>query len=456
MRTFILAATALTTAAVGLASPADAQRTWRNGGWNGGAAVPRPAPSMPAAPIRNGVPAGHQGWAPMQGRGAISNSNSNATSFSRSNAQTQAQARANANANAFSQSRPASGSDSRAWSNGGGHRVGGDPRTWSPAGRPHGIGGTHGWNPGNAYRPGGAHHGRWGESRNGRWYAGWDAPGGWNAYRRPYRGWTLPTYWYAPSFYVSDWSIYGLGAPAQGYQWTRYYDDAVLVDGGGRVYDTVAGLDWSRGDAGYDGYADAGYDEVTSGYAADEAYAGADYPRPTRDNGVGGAVIGGVVGGVAGNVIAGRGNRLAGTLVGAGVGAVAGAAIDRAEDRGRPAYGADYPPPGAGYPAAGLGYDGAPGVVYAPPREIVQSTRSTRYEDRGGSDSRVYTTRSYGPAPTVTTYGAPGGTTTVVTVQPSVTTTTTTTEYVVEHEPVTYRKVTKRAWRSKAPRCLCK
>ncbi|MGJ3627431.1 RcnB family protein [Sphingomonas sp. MMS24-JH45] len=72
---------------------------------------------------------------------------------------------------------------------------------------------------------------------------GMRAPGGVRAaYRRPVRGWVLPSYWVAPSWYVSDWSAYGLPQPPQGYNWSRYYDDAVLVDGRG---DATAWAAWA-------------------------------------------------------------------------------------------------------------------------------------------------------------------------------------------------------------------
>lgn len=159
---------------------------------------------------------------------------------------------------------------------------------------------------------------RWGGNVNGHWYAGMHAPGGWNAYRRPARGWTLPRYWVAPSFFINDYETYGLSTPPAGYSWSRYYDDAVLVDQGGRVWDSVGGVEWDRYDGGYHddgGYAGDPY--YADGYATGQAdyYAGQPHyrdprdRRDTRDSGVGGAVIGGVVGGVAGNVIAGRGNR---------------------------------------------------------------------------------------------------------------------------------------------------
>ncbi|HAF42568.1 MAG TPA: hypothetical protein DCG90_12505 [Sphingobium sp.] len=160
---------------------------------------------------------------------------------------------------------------------------------------------------------------RWGPRHNGRWFAGWRAPGGWAAYRRPVHGYILPRYWISPAYYIANYGAYGLPAPAHGYGWSRYYDDAVMTDRYGRVYDYRSDVDWDRHEGGYD-----------------DRYPG----PPRRDDGVGGAAIGAVVGGVAGNRIAGRGNRTAGTLIGAGVGAVAGMAIDKAEDGPRHA-----PPP---------------------------------------------------------------------------------------------------------------
>lgn len=87
-------------------------------------------------------------------------------------------------------------------------------------------------------------HHDWGGRVGGRWIGGTRAPGGWSAYHRPVRGWALPGYWLAPSFYVEDWGDYGLGAPPEGYHWSRYYDDAVLVDRYGRVTDCVPGVEW--------------------------------------------------------------------------------------------------------------------------------------------------------------------------------------------------------------------
>ena len=238
---------------------------------------------------------------------------------------------------------------------------------------------------------------RWGSRVGGRWWGGANAPGGWPAYRRPVRGMTVPSYWNDRRFGVDDWAVYTLPQPPVGYHWSRYYDDAVLLDDRGSVYDSVYGVNWDGG--------------------SDYAYA----PQPPRrEDGLGGAAIGAVAGGVAGNLIAGRGNRLGGTLIGAGVGAAAGYAIDRAEDRGRrmaPGYD-DY-----SY------QDG-----YAPPppdmgrrvvtRDGTTITTTTTVGATGALDSPrrgYYADGYYYPAPTVTTVVVQGA---------PVTTTTTTTEFV--------------------------
>jgi Ni/Co efflux regulator RcnB len=103
---------------------------------------------------------------------------------------------------------------------------------------------------------------RWGGYNGGRWSGGSNAPGGWKAYRRPHRGYALPQYWFSPSFYIADFGSYGLAPPPAGYSWHRYYDDAVLVDGRGRVWDSVNGLDWDGA-----GYGQGGYDGYASGYS---------------------------------------------------------------------------------------------------------------------------------------------------------------------------------------------
>ena len=369
----------------------------------------------------------------------------------------------------------------RAMAPGAGYAVPGAPRVGTPmAGRPMPGGAAAGWSRPAIAAPGGTHPGvygggvypgtpahgggyhggeyagggRWGSNVGGHWWAGVNAPGGWRAYRRPSRGWTLPGYWIAPSFAIADWSTYGLGAPPAGYGWSRYYDDAVLIDGGGRVYDSVDGIDWTRDDVGYAdgegevyagpaerGYAPPpGYDQ-SSPYAATAGYA-PGYPPAyveKRNSGVGGALVGAGVGGVAGNLVAGRGNRLAGTLIGAGVGGAAGYAVDRSRRHSVPvAPGAPNGYPGRYKPAY------APGAGYAPPPPPAVGPAGVW---RSGNGTTVSTTSSGSYY---------GGSTTVVTVQTAPVVTTTTTEII--EDSVTYsrhRAPVRHKW-VRRPACLCR
>ena len=74
-------------------------------------------------------------------------------------------------------------------------------------------------------------------------------------YKRPEPGKTLPQVWLNPDYTINDWRGWGLAAPAQGTRWVRYYDDAVLIDDGGKVRDARYAVDWSKGyhTAGYAG-----------------------------------------------------------------------------------------------------------------------------------------------------------------------------------------------------------
>lgn len=171
----------------------------------------------------------------------------------------------------------------------GGPRPGG----WQPTRPPQG-----GWKPGTPPRPGmwkpgtprpggWQRPGRWGQKIDGRWAGGWKAPGGWGAYRRPVRGWTLPSYWIGGGFWITDWSSWGLSRPAAGYDWVRYYDDAVLIDRRGRVWDSVSGLDWDRDDYAYDeAYeGDDGYPGYGADYDAPDYADGPDYDRRDYERG---------------------------------------------------------------------------------------------------------------------------------------------------------------------------
>ncbi len=127
--------------------------------------------------------------------------------------------------------------------------MGHGPMSGPMPGMPHVMGG---------YNGGGQH--RWGPRMNGRWHGGYNAPGGWNAYRPAFRGYIMPSYWVNPSFMIGNYSTYGLRAPSSGYNWYRYYDDAVLSDQRGYVYDSVPGVQWDRYEGGYAPENDRGYE----------------------------------------------------------------------------------------------------------------------------------------------------------------------------------------------------
>ncbi|HVQ08952.1 MAG TPA: RcnB family protein [Allosphingosinicella sp.] len=60
------------------------------------------------------------------------------------------------------------------------------------------------------------------------------------------RGFVINPFWFAPQFYIGNWQTYGFAAPGEDQRWVRYYDDAYLIDGGGRVLDERYGVDWDN------------------------------------------------------------------------------------------------------------------------------------------------------------------------------------------------------------------
>lgn len=87
----------------------------------------------------------------------------------------------------------------------------------------------------------GNHH-QWGHQGGGHWHGG-----SWFSYRPAfYYGYAWPTYWFKPAYLISNYNLYGLPAPIHGYGWYRYYDDAVLADSYGRIYDRRTGIRWSK------------------------------------------------------------------------------------------------------------------------------------------------------------------------------------------------------------------
>ena len=60
------------------------------------------------------------------------------------------------------------------------------------------------------------------------------------------RGAFVPDMWWGPRFHVRNWRGYGFPQPMHGRRWIRVHDDALLIDGEGRVHDGRYDWDWSR------------------------------------------------------------------------------------------------------------------------------------------------------------------------------------------------------------------
>lgn len=80
-----------------------------------------------------------------------------------------------------------------------------------------------------------------------------------SAYVRPFRGFIVPVFWHQPRLYILNFRNYGLAAPVSGYRWSRYYDDAVLMDRRGHVQDFRSGLEWNAGPDRTDDYREPEY-----------------------------------------------------------------------------------------------------------------------------------------------------------------------------------------------------
>lgn len=70
-------------------------------------------------------------------------------------------------------------------------------------------------------------------------------------YHRPQYGYRIPDEWTAANYYIADVDDYDLPRPAAGFGWSRYYDDAVLTDQWGRVYDWRDDVNWADHDTRY-------------------------------------------------------------------------------------------------------------------------------------------------------------------------------------------------------------
>ena len=77
-------------------------------------------------------------------------------------------------------------------------------------------------------------------SRHGGFHPGRNFP------RRIHRGFTVHPFWFGQQFHINNWQAYGFADPGPDRRWVRYYDDAYLIDRGGRVVDERYGLDWDQ------------------------------------------------------------------------------------------------------------------------------------------------------------------------------------------------------------------
>ena len=59
-------------------------------------------------------------------------------------------------------------------------------------------------------------------------------------------GFIVPPFWFGPQFQISNWQMYGFAPPPRRHRWVRYYDDAYMIDGDGRIVDSRYGMDWDR------------------------------------------------------------------------------------------------------------------------------------------------------------------------------------------------------------------
>jgi hypothetical protein len=94
---------------------------------------------------------------------------------------------------------------------------------------------------------------------------------GMKGWQRFGRGHIVPPHFRNRQFFVQNWQSFGWPAPMAGGNWIRYYDDALLIDGHGRVMDSRYGWDWD-GRGGRMAYDDGGYDEDYAEDYAEDGY----------------------------------------------------------------------------------------------------------------------------------------------------------------------------------------
>ncbi|HEY0114771.1 MAG TPA: RcnB family protein, partial [Allosphingosinicella sp.] len=59
-------------------------------------------------------------------------------------------------------------------------------------------------------------------------------------------GFAFGGFFHQPQFHVQNWQLYGFIQPGPQQRWVRYYDDAYLVDRGGRIHDRRQRVNWDR------------------------------------------------------------------------------------------------------------------------------------------------------------------------------------------------------------------
>ncbi|MCC2979307.1 RcnB family protein [Sphingomonas sp. IC4-52] len=264
--------------------------------------------------------------------------------------------------------------------------------------------------PGRAVRslstPGRADEPRWGGRIDGRWWAGARAPGGWSAYQRPLRGSVLPPYWAGSQWQVEDWAGFDLPPPPAAHVWSRYYDDAVLLDQRGTVHDTIGGVDWDRFDSQHADYAyreGGGNDQQLTSTAAPP---GAPYPVPAHRQAGQVPIARDTTERAQADVKQGR------ALLPSSPDSPAAATHSRKKDRRRRASadapGAAYPRPEHGsYPLAVATREPVPPPTYAPPAPVpivASSNGATVVTTTATNPSAGYYSNGYYyPAPTIIT-----------------------------------------------------
>ena len=232
------------------------------------------------------------------------------------------------------------------------------------------------------------------------------AAAGRSAYRRPVRGYALPPYWIGPRFVVTDFRAYGLTPPLPGYRWVRYYDDAVLIDARGSVFDARFDVDWAR----------RGARERPDDRRVAAADVGDVHDQAVPD----------------GSRAARHGDRHAADRAGARLAFRDDAPVAPAEDAWvAPDDEADGLPPPHRTRGRRYAIPVAPEYAPPPPPGYAAATGETEWHSPDGTTT---VTTTIGDGHAVGGYGAPGAATTTVVIRTAPAVTTTTTE--IYDEPV--------------------